>query len=432
MRRPAVIASLICLNVALAAGLALVWRHRSPSQPAEAIPSDAGGPKPAPSASTGTPVAVAAALPAASNRIDWAAVESADLKKLVANLRAMACPPQTVQDIVVARVNKQFAAREAELKLRPEHLKPWDTAQWSDESREMRQHKLRALAREKRALLKELLGVDVPGEVPASSTFRTPERFEIGYAALPESKRDGVRQVQESFWDQLEDLERRTRGYWEPEDLEEYKRLREERSRLLAGVLTPAELEEFEVTTSETGNRLRSELAAFGPADEELRQIYRLRKPLDDQFDAGPMRSDSGEGSAQRTRAFQQYEQQLKSVLGEARYAEYQRSNDPQYRNLTRLGQEAGVSKESLVKAYDAQKVTQTEAARVRADASLGPDQRQQALKTLQDELDQTMLQILGDRGFQGWQRAPGARVYREPRPTTSPAPPPQGNVSPP
>jgi len=432
MRRPAVIASLICLNVALAAGLALVWRPRTPKQPAEAIPSDAGGPKPAPSAATGTPVAVAAVLPAASNRIDWTAIESADLKRLVANLRAVACPPQTLQDIVVARVNKQFAAREAELKLRPEQIKPWDTAQWSDESRELRQHKLRGLAREKRALLKELLGVDVPVEVPAGSGFRTAERFEIGYAALPESKRDGVRQVQESFWDQLEALERRTRGYWEPEDLEEYKRLREERSRLLAETLTPAELEEYELTTSETGNRLRSELASFGPTDEELRQIYRLRKPLDDQLDAGPMGSDAGGGSAQDARAFEQYEQQLKSVLGEARYADYQRSKDPQYRNFTRLGQEAGVSKESLVKAYEAQKVTQSEAARVRADASLDTGQRQQALKTLQDELDQTMQQLLGERGFQAWQRAPGARVYREPRPAPVPAPPPPGNVAPP
>jgi len=387
---------------------------------------------PAPSVSTGTPVAAAAVLSAASNRIDWAAIESADLQKLVSNLRAVDCPPQTVQDIVVARVNRQFAAREAELKLRPEHIKPWDAAQWSDESRELRQHKLRSLAREKRALLKELLGVDVAGDAPTGSTVRSTERFETGYAALPDSKRDGVRQVQERFWDQLEALERRTRGYWEPEDLEEYKRLREERSRLLAGVLTPAELEEFELATSETGNRLRSEFAAFGPTDEELRQIYRLRKPLDDQFDAGPMRSDSGESSAQRAQAFQQYEQQLKSVLGEARYAEYQRSKDPQYRSFTRLGQEAGVAKESLVKAYEAQKVTQTEAARVRADANLGPDRRQQALKTLQDELDQTMRQLLGERGFQVWQRAPGARVYREPRTTPAPAPPPSGNVSPP
>ena len=431
MSRPAVIAGLIGLNVALAVGLALVWGPRSTREAAEARPSDTAGPVSAPSSSTTNPVALSGAPPTASNRIAWTAVESADLKQLVVNLRALACPPPTVQDIVVARVNRQFAAREAELKVRPEHLKPWDTAQWSDESREMRQQKLRTLAREKRALLKELLGVDVPGEAPAGPAARTSERFESGYAALPESKRDGVRQVQESFWEQLESLERRTRGYGEPEDLDEYKRLRDERSRLLAEVLTPAEFEEFELTTSETGNRLRSELAAFGPTDEELRKIYRLRKPLDDQFDAGPLRGDPGESSGPRTRAFEQYEQQMKRELGEARYAEYERSKDPQYRNFSRLTREAGVPQESLAAAYEAHRLTQAEVARLRADTSLGSDQRQQALKALQDTLDQATLQILGERGFQAWQRAPGARLYREPRPQPIPAPPP-GNVTPP
>ncbi len=431
MTRPVVIGSLVCLNVGLAVGLALVWSPRPPVRPVEAVPTGPGGSRPGSSGTTASPHAVSAAPSAASNRIDWSATASADLQKLVTNLRAVACPPQTVQDMVVARVNRQFAARESELKLRPEQIKPWDAAQWSDESRELRQHRLRALAREKRALLKEVLGVDVPVEVPSGSAFRAAERFENGYAALPESKRERVRQVQESFWDRLETLERRTRGYWEPEDLAEYKRLREERSRQLAEVLTPAELEEFGLTTSETAVRLRSELAAFGPTEEELRQFYRLRKPLDDQFDAAPMGSDAGVDPAQRAQAFDQYEQRLKSVLGEARYADYRRSKDPQYRNFSRLGQEAGVPKESLVKAYEVEKRTQAEAARVRADTSLGPDQRQQALKTLQEGLDQAMRQLLGERGFQAWQRAPGVRVYREPRPAAIPAPSP-GGTSPP
>ena len=180
------IAGLIGLNVVLAILLAAKWRGRTAAvsgPPSPAVPAVQVAPGPAPVAPPpGT-------TPTASAKPTWQALEAADLRRFIANLRAVGCPEQTIQDIILARVNQQFAAREAALKLRPEHLKPWEASAWTEKAQRDRQRQLADLGREKRALLKELLDLDVPVEVPEFYASRDAPRYEAAYAALPEAKR---------------------------------------------------------------------------------------------------------------------------------------------------------------------------------------------------------------------------------------------------
>lgn len=421
MNRGVLIAGLFGLNLALAIILAVTWKVRGNASPAP-TPSlrqiPAGAVPPAPVAEAASPLDPASA-PA---KLDWHALESPDFSQFIGNLRAVACPEQTIQDVIIARVNARFVAREAELKLRPEHLKPWEAGAWSEPAQRERERKLRELIREKRAQLKELLGIDVPGEIPPAYARRGADRFEAAYAGLPLARRDTVRQIQESFWDQVDDLEARTRGFWEPEDREESKRLRDERNRALAAVLTDDEREGFEMATSVTAATLRSELAAFNATDTEFREIFHLRARLDDQFNAGQGTELPDDATARG-----QYEQQLKSLLGEARYGDYQRAQDPRYRNLARIAEETGLSREATIKAYEAQQAGRAETARLRTDSALGTAQRQAALKAMQAEIDKTMLQLLGERGFQSWRRSDSGRMSLKPRlpalPVTRPPP---------
>jgi hypothetical protein len=129
--------------------------------------------------------------------------------------------------------------------------------------------------------------------------------------------------------------------------------------------------------------------------------------------------------SVERDRAFEQYETQLKELLGDERYADLQRSKDFQYRNLARVAQENGLDRNTTIRAYETHTAARAEAARVRMDATLSGEQRQAALKAMQAELDRTMLQLLGERGFQSWQGSVGARIYLESRLPVVPPPPP-------
>src|SRR5215470_5966126 len=141
MRRETVIASLLCLNLALAATLALVWKHRLHLvQSTEALGTD--------SASTARAVPSVSKPPSSSpsppSEFSWRILQASNYKQYIVNLRAVGCPELTIQDIIVAAVNRQYAAREAALNLRPELAKPWEIAGWSgagyyDKQRQMRE-----------------------------------------------------------------------------------------------------------------------------------------------------------------------------------------------------------------------------------------------------------------------------------------------------
>jgi hypothetical protein len=54
-----------------------------------------------------------------------------------------------------------------------------------------------------------------------------------------------------------------------------------------------------------------------------------------------------------------QFNEQLKSTLGDQRYDDYQRSQDSTYELMTRLGKRYGLDKETVLKAYDLVKSSQ-------------------------------------------------------------------------
>jgi hypothetical protein len=103
-------------------------------------------------------------------------------------------------------------------------------------------------------------------------------------------------------------------------------------------------------------------------------------------------RSRSGSATRKALReASQQAEEQIKAALGEQRYAEYQRSQDYNFRNLVQVRSKAGWDKDTAIKAYEAQKLAQQQAATVQRDTQLTPELRKQMLQALQQEFEKTM-----------------------------------------
>src|SRR6188474_1966258 len=97
-----------------------------------------------------------------STALDWRIVESEDYKKYIANLRAIGCPEETIRDIITADVNKLFEQRRSEVTGSTNKFQFWKTGTFfTDMFNEEKLNKHRELAKEKRDLLKELLGVDV-------------------------------------------------------------------------------------------------------------------------------------------------------------------------------------------------------------------------------------------------------------------------------
>src|SRR5205085_1273074 len=105
-----------------------------------------------------------------TNVFNWRVVESQDYREYISNLRTIGCPEETVRDIIKADVEKLFASRQQTNADRKEKFKFWKTgrtAMLPDVFNEERVLKQQQIAEDKRALLKELLGIDVE-EVPTS------------------------------------------------------------------------------------------------------------------------------------------------------------------------------------------------------------------------------------------------------------------------
>jgi hypothetical protein len=416
MRRESVITGLICLNLGLLAGLAYVWKQRLPAK--TALPT--AGNQEATTSTTGTrfvtrKIQSAGGAPATPGRFTWRLLESADFKRYIENLRSVGCPEQTIQDIIVAEVNKLYAGKEAALRLRPEHLKPWEMFGASRFAEMDRERKFRQLMREKRALLKDLLGIDVPQEVPSIWARSSDSAQEAALAKLPEGKRELVREIQDQLWDKQQELQARTMGFWEPEDQQEMQRLQKEYRDALAKTLAPDELLDYQLATSPTARNLRSELSAFSASDQEFRDIFRLRQQVEDA--TMDLQGNDPEANRKRMEAHQQMDQQLRTMLGEQRYAEYQRSRDYQYRNLTRLARDNGLPPDTASKAYDMNQLAMQEAARIRSQRDLSREERDALLRQMQADLDSSMGNLLGPQVYQRFQQNyGGARVYVEPR----------------
>src|SRR5438552_3474041 len=157
-------------------------------------------------------------------RFAWELVESKDYKTYIANLRAIQCPEETIQDIIIAAINQEYAAKEASLKLRPYHIKPWEDLEKPGTRNWAKLVQLRDLLQEKRALVKELLGIDLAVELPLIRSEQGNERFESALNNLPEEKRDAVRAIQEKFWIEFGKLQERTMSQFDSEDRAAYQR----------------------------------------------------------------------------------------------------------------------------------------------------------------------------------------------------------------
>jgi hypothetical protein len=402
-----IIVGLVGLNLVFAGflGVTLLRRSAAPgaATASESDPADstAGG-------NAGVKPLLAGKTPAKGSQAIWASIASTDLRKYAANLRRAGCPEETINEILLAEVNRLYGPRERALKVRPEDLAPWEEA--SQRDRRGAEMKLRDLLAEKRNLLKELTGVDVGINMPSRLAGREVEPFEIAFSALPETKRDQVRAIQEKYWAQSDEIKQRTVGYLEPEDREEFLRIKSERRAELAKIVTPKELQDYELQTSATAPALRSRFEGFEVSDEEFRKIFDYMQPQDEKFSLSRRNPDpvNPEFTAAREQAEKDLLEQIHQVLGDERYTEYQRTRDPVYRTLRQVGNEAGVPQESILQAYQAQQQMQEEAKRLLQDPNITPEQRTAGFQQMQAQGEQMLQQLFGDKSKQILQRLQG------------------------
>jgi hypothetical protein len=336
----------------------------------------------------------------------WSHVESADFKQYIANLRGIGCPEETIRDLIVAEVNKLFAPRFAALAAETQKVDYWRNR---SKSKDPFGAQLRALEAEKKALLHELLGIDADPYAKWANADVNRLREEGRYSFLPAEKEAQVRAIMEKYSAQLDGTKSSREGIMVNDgSSSSSKRLREQRQQELAQVLSPEELKELSLRDSNTADSVRSRFGNVDLAEAEYRTLYDLRKAYEDAQGVVPDASNP-EKMRQRSEARQQLEEAYKTALGEDRWNELQRQQDPTWRGLTQLAQQNNIAPSVIEQAWQQQRQAGEQIMRTLEDRSIPREQRDGIVQQLTAEYDRGLQNLLGEQAYQQYkQNNPG------------------------
>lgn len=345
------------------------------------------------------PVAKKPLLPAIDARI-WSSLESPGLSDLVRNMRAAGFPPEIVRAIAVARLDEASAGRLRALFPRSENLPYWKT-QASDPNQMAMAMKLH---RERQQALREVLGPDNDPDDPFRQV--TQGRRVDG---LPPDKAEAIRRIFQEFDDKR--TEAYSSGLYNIER-DKIAALEKAQHDAIARVLTPGELEEFDLRNSNTSRMMRYELSAFNPIEAEFRALFRLRQPFDEQYNNFYTYTGLPPPDQQRQRADAQrlLNEQIKSALGPERGADYERATDSNYRQTSQLVARLELPPDTTNQIWAVQKDLQQRAMDLMRNGELAPTVRMQQLAGLQQEAVGKLTPLLGGaRGLEAYKQYGGS-----------------------
>lgn len=411
---------LLVLSLVANLGLATLALQKRGSS----APKSTGSTEAAKIAPASSPAAASAQAAAAESLV--AAAKSNDAAVTRDQLRALGFPEDVIRSVVRAMVGKHYldiqksitAAHSTAPYWRNSSAGPFNFGSMTKEER----LKLRDASREATKQLEALMGPD-PAD-PSANRF----------AFLPPEKAARARDMMRDYDDLRMQIMAETEGFRVPADDEKIAFLEKEQRKDLAALLSPEELESYDLRNSSTAARLRSQLRDMDVSESEYKALYTAQKAYDDKFTTRATSADP----AARSQAQQQLNAEIKAALGDDRYNAYLRSQNGEYRSLEAAAKRFNLPQTAVDQVYSAREQTVSAAQRIANDANLNPEQRKQALAALADQTRTQVRTTLGPdvadtylknnmRWLDSLQRGqpiavtPEGNVY--PRPMTPPSP---------
>ena len=283
--------------------------------------------------------------PAAGADRGWSEVNAQNVKDQADKLRAEGFPPSMIRAIIAAQIRAGFADRRKAIEVAQGEQPFWRPTTPDPNAAAA----LRALAMEEQKAIKDVLGND-PVNSPAAALRRQFPNFS-------EETIDQIAAIRERYDEQRMGLYNAMRGPGSllPDEQAKIDALDKAMHGEIAAVLTPRELEDYDLRTTNTANQLRYELVAFDATEQEFRALYKLKSAFDEQW--GSYRGGGSEEQMRaRSEAQKQLNDQIKVALGPERFAEYQRATDYNYRQTTQLIARLNLPPETANHLYTIQK----------------------------------------------------------------------------
>lgn len=323
----------------------------------------------------------------------WAGLASDDLKQLTANLTAAGFPREAVRAAINGVLDERYRPRLDAL-----YAKLYGQPFWEREPRLANPEiskELRAIETERLKITRELLGTNI-----ANDEARRNRQARFGQ--LPDDKLDAIEAIVNDYRD-LAETSGITWGAPMPWDRERRALVEAETRKDIVALLTPDELAAYDLRASRSASMLRSRMEYFKPTMAEFQAVLPLQQAFDAKY---PGRAYFISLSDDQRRADdRQLAEQIKTALGEARYAEYQRAQDGDYRAAHDLAEQLSLPVENAGAVYAMKQEYQNRANGIRSDRNQTAEQRTAALNALAAEAQGKMDQLLTPEGAKTYNR---------------------------
>jgi hypothetical protein len=325
-------------------------------------------------------------------KIDWRVIESDDYVKYIANLRAAGCPEETVRDLIIADVNKMYAAKWKSLHPVEQQWKYWEAENKRDKKEDRKSEERRELEKERDDLIRSLLDVNLKAELAKYSWDQERAGRDARLAFLSEEKQALVKDVDSKYKDEFRKLseEGKAANLTKEEMNQKAAALRKQHETELAGVLNGSELLEYELRTSGLANKMRNELAWFEPNEQEFRALYQKIKAAEEQAAATGQKLSLEKDLAQLG--------DLNSVFSAERLADFQKIQDPAYRDALKMAEKMDLNVEDAKLIAQINQTTEAELAKAMANPDYTPEQRQAVTRAIKEEKKKVLNEALGKR----------------------------------
>jgi hypothetical protein len=349
-----------------------------------------------------------------TNDFRWSQIESPDYREYIANLRAVGCPESTLKDIILTDVMRLYAQRRGQYYHNGRPFKYWETndkRKLKQPQIEERDRQLAAIDKDLPAVLRELLGINYEREL--NKYFVDTDEDDNRLSFLSEDKRSQILSLREQFEGKRELIRYNAlNGTLSPAEVEQLRQIDQLQDEALAQVLGPQEKAQYELSTSPAAERLRQQLIGFNPTEEEFRALYDKQKAIDEAYEF----QDTNDATvlAAKTADEAQMMKEFQGNLAGERVGQFERSQNPEYQNLTLLSQRYDLPAAAADTLLDMRQAVEEERQKLLSNKDIPPERVEVALAAMRAETEKTARQTLGDRAFEqyaqtaAWLKNPG------------------------
>lgn len=346
-----------------------------------------------------------------------AALNTGDAETLRDFLRAAGLPDEMVRSIVQMRVWKNYEARLKALnpQTNPDPNKPWwkedrnqQQNRWGGMTKEQREES-RRLQREMREETERLLGVD-----PNQSRWQD-QRL----AFLAPEKRQALQEIQQDYQELISEVNQEMQGFRLPSDAEKLRFLQDEQKRDLEALMTPEERQAYDLRMSSTAQQLRWKMTQYDASEAEYLAIFPIQKAFDDKYNlqndgysAQPERDQNY--WKERREAEKQVQDQIKSILGEQRFADSVRMQDNDWRQLEAATRRLALPADTPALLYSLRDTASANVQQIADNPNLATDQKKAALAALATSTRDQVRASLGAEGAEAYFKNNGMGWLKE------------------